>query len=155
MIVMAEDTLHDQAGMERAFRTYFQTLREESPDTLNAMLNADFLACDRERMTVTLRAETKPWMTNPGNILHGGVTAAYLDLAMGLLCRYFTGGRMTPTIHVDVTYLRTITVGDALCFRASMVKAGGTICFTEASLWGEDRPDRPLASATGAYHVTR
>jgi len=153
MIVMAPEDLRDQAGMERAFRRYFADVREQCPGTLNAMLEPRLVAWDFREKTVTLAVDTRPWMANPGGIVHGGVTAACLDLVMGLLCRYFSGGRMTRTVHQDVDYLRAAKIGKTLCIRAESIKLGSSLCFTRGTVWAEGDPERPLASAVGCYAV--
>lgn len=155
MILMKEEDLMDQAGMERAFRNYFRDVKQQCPGTLNDMLDAEFLCCDRENMTVTLRTRTKPWMANPGGITHGGITAAYMDLIMGLLCRYFSGGRMTVSIHVDVNYLRAVPIGREIRIGAKITKAGNSICFAEGRMWMPEEPTVPLVTAGGSYSVAK
>lgn len=155
MIIMDENSLHDQAGMERAFRAYFEDVYTVCPGTVNALVNARLQSCDYSEQWVVLSAETAPWMANPGGILHGGITAAYLDLVMGLLCRYYSGGRMNRTIHMDVNYLRAVEIGSRICVRAEISKLGRGICFSSGSIWREDDPTRLLATATAAYSVEK
>ena len=153
MIVMREEDLHSQAGMERAFRAYCEAVRRDQPGTLNAMLAPEFVSCRWDRHTLVLRAAIQPWMANPSGILHGGITAAYLDLVMGLICRYCSGGHMTPTLHMDVSYLRSGSPGDTLCIRAEATKLGRTVCYAVGSIYPENQPDRLIATAAGSYYV--
>lgn len=155
MILMEQNTLHDQNGMEQAFEKYFLDVKQECGNTLNAMLDPHLLSCSYADRCVTLWAETAPWMANPGGITHGGITAAYLDLVMGLLCRYFSGGRMTVSIHMDVNYLRAVPVGEKLCIQAKLTKAGHSICFAEGGIWAEKQPEALLATGEGAYSVAK
>lgn len=155
VILMDEKDLLDQQGMERAFSRYFVDVKQECGTTLNAMMDARVKSCDFEDRSVILWAETKPWMANPGGITHGGITAAYLDLVMGLLCRFFSNGHMTVSIHMDVNYLRAIPIGTRLCIRAKLTKAGKSICFVEGSLWAEEDPEKLFATASGAYSVAK
>lgn len=154
VVIMDPDNLRDQAGMERAFIQYFDDVREQCPGTLNAMLEAHFGSCNREKQTVTLWAEPKSWMANPGGILHGGIAAAYMDVTMGILCRYCSGGGYMPvSIHMDVNYLRAVPIRGRICIQAKMIRAGASICVAEASIWAEDQPERLLATAGGTYSV--
>lgn len=155
MILMDKAHMNDQAGMETAFQNYFRDVKTECPGTLNDMLDAHVESCDWAGRAVTLSAETKPWMANPGGITHGGITAAYMDLTLGLLCRYFSGGRMTVSIHVDVTYLRAVPIGKRICIGAKITKTGNSICFAEGRMWFPEEPDEPLVTATGSYSVAK
>ena len=154
MIRMDEANFHDQAGMERSFNDYFEEVLRRYPGMLNAMLDLHLHSCDYAGRWVILRAEARTWMSNPAGIVHGGVTATLLDTALGQLCRYFSGGKVIRTIHVDVSYLRAVPIGAQLCVRADLDKMGAGVCFATGSLWEEGRPDRLLATCTGAYSMS-
>ncbi len=119
------------------------------------MLGRSFVDCDYARRQGTLRMHTKAWMANPSDILHGGVTAAVLDLTMGLLARYCTGGHMTPTISMDVSYLSPIPLDDILVVRARITRPGFTICYATGSAWVEGKENAPAATASGTYYVSK
>lgn len=155
MIVLEKEDLKDQAGMERAFRQYFDYVKQNCDGTYNAMLGAELYSCDYEKKTLTLAMESQSWMTNPSEMLHGGVTASILDMTMGLLCRYCSGGYMTPTISMEVSYLNPGPLHKTLYIRAEVTKAGFTVCHAAGSIWAEGGEDRPIATAAGAYYVTR
>lgn len=152
-IHMSRDDVHDQAGMEHAFRKYFEDLRSEGGRQLNELLEAEFAFCDWEEKEVWLRTDPRPWMANPDGLMHGGIIASFLDYAMGLLCHYSVGERMTPTLHMDVNYLRPVKIGKPLWIRAKIIKQGRTITYTEGGLYPEGRKERLLASASGSYYV--
>lgn len=155
MIVIPEDTLHDQAGMERAFRLYFERLYADCGATMNALLKPRVVCCDHAGRTLTLALRVEKWMVNPNDQLHGGVTATVADMTMGLVSRYFSAGKLTPTIHMDVTYLSPAGLGEELFCRAVCVKAGFTIASASAQLWAAGREDVPVATATATYYVNR
>ena len=152
-IVMQATDLNDQAGMERAFRDYFRQVAQATPRALNAMLEAELVRCDFSEQSVVLGVEIQPWMTNPGGILHGGVTASLLDLAMGVLSRYVSGGVMTPTIDLNIKYLRSATAPCRLCVSGRITKRGRTFVHAESALWRPGQEDRLLATAEGIYCV--
>ncbi len=153
MIVLKKEDLGDQAGMERAFRGYFREAAVQFAGQFNTMLGTELADCDYERSTVTLVMEPKPWMGNPMGILHGGVTASVLDMTMGLLCRYCSGGHMTPTVNMNVSYLRSGSLDKRLFIKAELTKRGLTICYASGVLWAEGGEDKPIATSTGAYFV--
>jgi uncharacterized protein (TIGR00369 family) len=154
MIVLAKEDLHSQEGMERAFHSYFAYVKEDCDGTFNNMLGAELVSCDYEGRTVLLKMDTKSWMTNPSDMLHGGVTASILDMTMGLLCRYFSGGYMTPTIDMSVSYLRPAPLNETLYIQAKVTKPGISVCHATGTAWPEGAPDKPVATSTGSYYVT-
>lgn len=156
MIVLLPEDLHDPAGMARAFRWYFEHVGEdpECADTFNTMLGCRFEDCDYDRRTLVLSLKGAHWMSNPSNMLHGGVTAAVLDMTMGLLCRYCSGGYMTPTIDMSVSYLRPAPVDRRLFVEARVTRRGLNICHAVGRMWAEGAPDVELATSAGSYYVT-
>lgn len=155
MIVLKKEDLHDQAGMERAFRGYFADAKREFSGQFNTMLGVEVAECDFEKSTVTLVMEPKPWMGNPIGILHGGITASLLDMTMGLLCRYCSGGHMTPTVNMDVQYLRSGPLDKKLYIHAELTKRGFSICYANGSLWAEGERENLIATSSGAYYVAQ
>ena len=157
MIVLRKEDLKDQEGMARAFRWYFENVAADADcrGTFNTMLGARFEACDYAKKTLTLSMEAQHWMANPSRMMHGGVTASLLDMAMGLLCRYCSGGFMTPTISMSVDYLRPAPIDRRLFIRAEITMCGFTVCHAVGSMWAEDKPEKLLATSAGSYYVTR
>jgi len=153
MIVLKKEDLRDQAGMERAFRGYFVDAAREFAGQFNTMLGTELYSCDFGKSSVILTMDPKPWMGNPMGILHGGVTASVLDMTMGLLCRYVSGGNMTPTISMDVSYLRSGPLDRRLYIRADLTKRGMSICYATGALWAEGEEDRLIATSSGSYYV--
>ncbi len=153
MIRIPEDCLGSQAGMERAFEHYFEQLFAGHGDTLNALLKPEVLACDYKNQSLTVAVPVEKWMTNPNLILHGGITATVADMVMGLVSRYFAGGKLTPTVNMNVSYLGSVPMDTRLLCRARCDKAGFSLVYVSAVLWCEGQLDRPAATATGTYYV--
>lgn len=155
MIWMDKADLGSQAGMEHAMEAYFSSLAAGGDGTFNGMVGAMPERCSYEERTLTLRVDTQTWMENPNGVLHGGVSAAILDIAMGALCRYFSGGGMTPTVSMSVSYLRPAPVGVPVYVTARLPMRGHTLCHASGRIWAGDAPDETLCSATAVYHTGR
>ena len=155
MILLRKEDLHDQAGMERAFRGYFVDAAREFKGQFNTMLGTELHACDYEAGRVILCLDPKPWMGNPMGILHGGVTASLLDMTMGLLCRYYSGGAMTPTISMNVQYLHAGSLDRRLYVEAELTKCGFSICYAAGRMWAVGNEERLIATSSGSYYVTQ
>lgn len=152
-IHMSKDDIGSQAGMEHAFRKFFEDLKAEGGQQLNELLEAEFAFCSWEEKEVWLKTNPKPWMANPEGLMHGGIIASYMDYAMGLICHYSIGERMTPTLHMNINYLRPVKIGKPIWIRARIIRQGRKITFTEAGIYPEGMKDRLLASASGSYYM--
>ncbi len=155
MINIPEDMLHDQEGMERYCQYYMEELPKACGGTMNDMLNFRIVDCEYEERTITIALRIDHWMANPNGNIHGGMIATVADTTMGLVSRYFSGGRMTPTIQMNVTYLTPGKVGNTLYCRAHVDKSGFTIASVVCGLWVDQREDTPVATATATYYVNR
>ena len=147
-------TGEDQAGMEEAFHSYFEKL-QGAEEQLNTLLDAKFYSCSFEEKTLVIKADPVPWMANPNGLMHGGIIASYLDYTMGLLSVYTAGWIMTPTLHMDVNYMRPVKIGKPICIKAKIQKAGSTINYMEGCIYPENMPEHLLASSTGSYYLMK
>lgn len=85
--------------------------------------------------------------TNIAGTLHGGATAALIDVCMGMAC--FTKGIMALTGNINVSYLAAGKAGDKIIAVGHVIRAGKTAFFAEASL--EDEEGRIIAKGTGTF----
>lgn len=151
---MTQD-LRGQEDMERVFSGYFANMQNKGAGSFGAMLNTRLAHCDYKSRSIILRMELKDWMANPYGILHGGISAAVLDMAMGILCGYFSGGVMTPTVSMEVNYVKPGVIGGQLMIQADLTGCGATLCHAAAKAWMEDTPDRTVCTAAGVYYISR
>jgi uncharacterized protein (TIGR00369 family) len=88
---------------------------------------------------------------NLQGLVHGGVLATLVDVAMGLAVRTaIPPGRRHVTIEMTVHFLRPAAPG-AIVATGSAVRVGSRIAFAEAGL--TDTDDRLLARASGTYSI--
>lgn len=127
---------------------------EEYAHTINGAIAPNFISWDAESLTYTCSFEIKPEYANPMGILHGGLTAYMLDTAMGHLCSAYAE-TMTPTITMNVSYMLPVPIDRPLFIHATLNRIGSTVAYLSATAFNQDAPQRPLASATGAYMVAR
>lgn len=129
-------------------------IEEKYADTITGMLPATLLSCDSEKKEAEFRFRTIAWMRNPVDILHGGVTAAIMDKAMGSLTYCFAYEKLTPTIKLEITYLRPIKIGLDISVRCKITGQGKSIIHVAAEIWNDEAPDKLLATAVGLFFVT-
>jgi uncharacterized protein (TIGR00369 family) len=101
---------------------------------------------------VRLGWEARPDHRNLQGLVHGGVLATLVDIAMGLAVRTVVGPtRRHVTIDLDVHYLRPAKPGPLEAV-GSVVRVGTHVGFAEGSV--TDAAGRLLVRASGTYSVT-
>lgn len=125
----------------------FQRRLDRPP--FHALLGIRALALDAEKGEVVLRLPFRPeFQRSPDRPeLHGGVTAALIDIAgdMALLVMLGDG---VPTIDLRVDFLRMVVASD-LTARARVVKAGRSIGVVDVE--AHDDRGRLVAIGRGTY----
>ena len=119
-------------------------------NTVFAMMQPTLAALDPEGPSVTLAYPGQAWEQNGTGVLHGGITAAMMDVAMGTLT-YGLAGCITPTINLNISYPRPAAGSGRFLLRAELSKAGRTMFYTTGTLYEADAPDKPVVTAQGVF----
>ena len=103
-----------------------------SPSPLGRWLNGKLIAAEESSLTVEFVVREE--MTNPGRILHGGISASMMDEVMGMTV--FSLGRESfySTINLSVDYLLPAKVGDVVLVKTKIIRAGKTVINMEAEI---------------------
>ena len=150
---MSEHSLTRQA-MEAALRALEQQVQEEQAGTINSWLCPHFESCDPEGRIYTCSFALRKEYANPGGTLHGGLVGVIFDTAMGHLSALYAGG-MTPTVTMNISYLRPVPVDGPVLVRSRLDKPGQTITSISAEAFPASAPEKILATASGAYLALR
>lgn len=78
-------------------------------------------------------------MTNPFDILHGGITAAIIDDAMGATLICYNEPYNYVTINNVVDYFASAKEGDKIVAETFINKKGSTIVNIQCEVWNEAR----------------
>jgi uncharacterized protein (TIGR00369 family) len=101
---------------------------------------------------VRLGWEAQPEHRNLQGLVHGGVLATLVDIAMGLAVRSVVGpSRRHVTIDLNVHYLRPTAPGRVTAIGTTL-RVGSQIAFAEGTV--VDAAGRTLVRASGTYSVT-
>jgi uncharacterized protein (TIGR00369 family) len=107
---------------------------------------------DAHRGEVRLGWQARPEHRNLQGLVHGGVLATLVDIAMGLAVRSVVGpARRHVTIDLTVHYLRPVAPGGIEAIGTTL-RVGSQIAFAEGSV--VDATGRTLVRASGTYSVT-
>lgn len=145
--------LYTQTGMEASLNAFCRHLDDDFPGTINAGLRYELVSCDYAAKTAVFSFGTAAWMSNPGGVAHGGVVAGMMDVAMGSLTYYFNHQKLTPTISLQVSYVRPMDLKRPVLIRVSLSSCGRTMGNVTASAWHEGSEDQIIATASGTYYT--
>ena len=78
-------------------------------------------------------------MTNPMHILHGGVTAAIIDDAIGAAVYSLNNSHAYTTVNLNVDYFSPAKEGDVVIAQTAVIKKGRQIMNAECLVWNSDK----------------
>lgn len=141
----------EQQQMEETLRGSAEMVSTLYAGTINGWLAPHFESCDYAARSYTCSFIMRKEYANPSGIaLHGGLTGVLFDTAMGHLATFYSGS-MTPTISLNISYLRPVPVDRPVFVRVHMDKPGTTVHYLSAEAFTADAPDMILATASGVY----
>ncbi|TGD95276.1 PaaI family thioesterase [Methylobacterium nonmethylotrophicum] len=87
---------------------------------------------------------------NRNGVVHGGVMATLLDMALGRASAEAQGGQRQATISLDLQFLSPVEVGEFLVAECRVVRSTRAIMFMQGTLRVEDRV---CAVAQGVWKI--
>ena len=108
---------------------------------------------DGENMELTMTFLTDEGVANPVGWVHGGMIATMFDNGMGVLAGCFAQGAFTPTVTLNLEYLRPVPVGQQLLLHAKIIKLGRNLIHMRGELMGDLGPTKPYATASAVFAI--
>jgi acyl-coenzyme A thioesterase 13 len=108
----------------------------EMPSPFGAWLSGVLRAIEVDGLEVVY--VVRPEMTNPAQVLHGGVTAAMMDELIGMTLFAFSSGTYHATVNLAVDYLSPARQGETVVARSRIVRQGRRLVNVECALRRED-----------------
>lgn len=93
-----------------------------------------------------------PWGKNPADILHGGMTASLFDMVMGITGHALSEAQFTPTVQLQVQYLKPVPLETTLHFEVKITSVTRTLITATAEAWVNDDQSVIVATASATYH---
>lgn len=141
---------HEYSNLEQGLRDYVDLMNRERKHLVCGMMEPNYVACDPEALTLTVSYASKLWEQNPDGVLHGGIVATMLDTVIGTLTHIITG-KLTPTVSLNISYLRPAPGDGVIVIKAYVTKMGRTLIHTRGEAWEEKRPEKLIATAEAVY----
>lgn len=142
--------------MRQQIEERIHQLHAAAPGSIGDQMQMCLLQCDAENGEFLFRCETQPWMCNAVGTLHGGMCAALLDQAMGLIafCLKPEEG-IAPTIQLQVNYHRPIQPGKQVQVKVRILSRTGRLIMMQAEAAEADKPGILCVSGTGTNYFSR
>jgi acyl-coenzyme A thioesterase PaaI-like protein len=94
-------------------------------DRINKLMDFSLEDCSYEDQSLTLSFPVEWWMLNSKDTMHGGLICTAFDIGMGMLSLSLVRSGHTPTMQMDVTFVRPVHVDDRCsCTRRPRASAG-------------------------------
>ncbi len=143
-----------QAYMERVFRRVFGSSQEEDGEQITEhvyeLMRSRFVSCSFQERTLDMEFVVRQWELNPMGNLHGGILVTAVDMACGILTRFYRQTKAVSTVHLSVDFLRPIKCGETFIVRAKLNKSGRRIAFLTAEAFLK-KDGRTAATASGTF----
>ncbi|MBR5430544.1 MAG: PaaI family thioesterase [Firmicutes bacterium] len=124
--------------------------------TINADLGMELVESDLDSRSLTIAMKIKPWMYNPAaTTIHGGISAALADHAMGTLVYCVNDCEFTPTVNLALTYMQPVRLDSRLLIRCTLQANGGRLATATAVAWSEGHEEDPCYTATATFYLIR
>lgn len=124
----------EQSFMERVLQAVFMS-DESKQETINDVLSPSFVACSAEKKTLCVEFEVSNWMRNPSGTLHGGILSTAVDIAVGVLARFYKQTRRMVTVNLSVNYLSTVPADSKYCVCTAVDRVGRRMVFARADVY--------------------
>ncbi|MEM1235750.1 MAG: PaaI family thioesterase [Pseudomonadota bacterium] len=127
---------------------------------IQAIPHANALSMEISRIEAGVAEITMPYDTrfvgDPATgVIAGGAVSALMDTCGGAAVMCHPESPIgTATIDLRIDYMRSATPGQAVTARAECYHITRSVAFVRATAFDED-PERPVATATGAFTVER
>lgn len=144
---MVEQLKQHEMEARLAEETFY---RKQLPG-MSALLGLEPISCDAKTRQLVVCHEVGTWTENVNGTAHGGIIAAVLDSAMGILCRCYTYPQRSVTTSLNISYLRPVKAGDKIYVRTELLRQGKSLSWLRAVAWTND-PEEPCASAEGTLY---
>jgi uncharacterized protein (TIGR00369 family) len=100
---------------------------------------------------VTLECKIVGKLLNSAKVLHGGVSAALADAAVGIaLHRHLGDHRPITTVEMKINYFRPVKDGRVLA-RAKLLRVGSTLCIGQVDI--TDAKGHAIGTALVTYMI--
>ncbi len=142
-------------NLEEKLNKTIEKAKVNMKGTIVENLLPNLVSCDFNKRVAEFSVEILPNMKNGMGITHGGVTATIFDNCMGLLSSSIIEEGWTPTVNLQINYIKPVMVNSTLHITVRITSLGKTLINVIAEAWDENDRDRILATATAVFFAAK
>lgn len=120
---------------------------------INGMIAPAFVSCSFAEKSCVMRYPMQGWQTNRMGVVHGGIITTCMDNAMAILNMFLAGEYFTPTLTMEMKFLRPMQADDAILMQVQAISVGRQISHLRADAVSE-KTGKTVASGTATFMTT-
>lgn len=144
--------LYSDNELSSRVNAWMNKIHRDKPHSYPCNLPFSLEGCDGAHQELTFRFDTRTDMENPWGVTHGGVLAVALDWAMGISARVVLNQADTPTVNMNINYMRPVPLNAGVLIHVRVLH-GGSHLATLSAVACLDGDERPCVSAEGVYFM--
>lgn len=145
--------MEEQKKLEEYAKSVIQDTKIAQDGMLNGMMQPVYVGCNAEEGTLTISFKLYKWEMNRIGILHGGITAAAFDYTMGILARFYAESNFSPTVSLEIKYIRPVESCDTLVVKVKAISKGRKVIHLTAEGFSQET-GKLAASGAGMFLVS-
>lgn len=118
--------------LESRVKRWLEGVRREKSASLACNQPLSYVSCDGAGKEILFALQTSRYMENPWGVTHGGYLAMAMDWAMGIASRTILDQNNTPTVSMQIDYLKPVPLDSRLYIRVRVDHAGRTVSHLSA-----------------------
>ena len=139
--------------MEQRVRQMLEATRHPEKDNIEDWMGLQLVSCDPEAGEYLVRGKTAGWMRNAVNHVHGGISTAFLDQAMGCVCHcQKESAEVAPTIEMNLSFHRPVLIDSTILMNIRILSVTRHLIRMSGQIAMEDAPDKICVSATATFY---
>ena len=139
--------------MEQRVRQMLEATRHPEKDNIEDWMGLQLVSCDPEAGEYLVRGKTAGWMRNAVNQVHGGISTAFLDQAMGCVCHcQKESAEVAPTIEMNLSFHRPVLIDSTILMNIRILSVTRHLIRMSGQIAMEDAPDKICVSATATFY---
>ncbi len=138
--------------MEQLIRDRLAAMHSQVPGSIGDLLGFELMSCDEAAGKYTFQCHTDSWMRNFNGTLHGGMSAAIVDQAMGFLAHCVKrGDGIAPAIELQLSYHRPLIPGEDVVVKVQVLSVTKSLIRLSSSAFRTGQEEKVCVTATATY----